>query len=80
MTIKLLAFGIAKEILHTHMCVYELKQGETIADLKASLLSDYPDFSRLLRLSFAVNESYVNDSHPLTEGDEVVLIPPVSGG
>lgn len=29
---------------------------------------------------FAVNGAYVDSQHPLHEGDEVVLIPPVAGG
>ncbi len=29
---------------------------------------------------FVVNGSYVESSHPLQEGDEVVFIPPVAGG
>ena len=31
-------------------------------------------------LVYAVNKSYVKRGHALAEGDEVALIPPVSGG
>jgi molybdopterin converting factor small subunit len=31
-------------------------------------------------LAFAVGEEYQTDSYALTENDEVVIIPPVSGG
>ncbi len=31
-------------------------------------------------LSYAVNRAYVGRDHPLAQGDEVALIPPVSGG
>ena len=31
-------------------------------------------------LLYAVNKAYVDRDHPLTDGDEIALIPPVSGG
>src|SRR3990170_5150325 len=38
-------------------------------------LADYGD-----SLMFAVNAEYVSPDHPLRDGDELALIPPVSGG
>ena len=52
----------------------------TIGGLKETLIEQYEDFTKLKSLRFAVNEEYVEDSYTLNEGDEVVLIPPVSGG
>jgi molybdopterin converting factor subunit 1 len=80
MTIRLLAFGIAKDILQARTRSFELSDESTIAGLKTALIVEFPDLSGLQRLSFAVNESYVKDNFILNEGDEVVLIPPVSGG
>jgi len=80
MKLHLLAFGIAKDILHGGSVSYDLIVGDRISDLKQSLLETYPDFVALTSLSFAVNETYVTDDHRLKEGDEIVLIPPVSGG
>ena len=40
----------------------------------------YPEFAKLKSLSFAVGENYQDDSYALHENDEVVIIPPVSGG
>jgi len=34
----------------------------------------------LPRVAFAVNQSYVDRSTPLHDGDELAVIPPVSGG
>jgi molybdopterin converting factor small subunit len=31
-------------------------------------------------LMYAVNAEYVDQDHPLRDGDELALIPPVSGG
>lgn len=45
------------------------------------LLSDHPALGeRRPRLAVAVNRAYSGFDAPLAEGDEVVFIPPISGG
>lgn len=80
MKIKLRAFGIAKDILGNRILEIEVKEKATIANLKTLLIETYPTFSKLASLSFAVNESYQEDDFLLSEGEEVVIIPPVAGG
>lgn len=80
MKIRLLAFGIARDILRARTLDYVLLQGNTIGELRAALAADYSALGQLASLSFAVNEEYAGDTKELREGDEVVLIPPVSGG
>ena len=80
MEIRILAFGIAKDILGTNKSSLQLPANTTVHSLKEHLLGVHPDFSKLTSLRFAVNEEYVQDSYELVDGDEVVLIPPVSGG
>ncbi len=80
MKIKLIAYGIAKDILQSKQLEYELKLGDTISALKQNLFQQYPEFSKLKSLAFAVGEDYQEDSYRLKENDEVVIIPPVSGG
>jgi MoaE-MoaD fusion protein len=56
----------------------ELAEGATAADVWASLadrLGERPD-----GLVLAVNRRYAAEDTPLADGDEVALIPPVSGG
>jgi molybdopterin converting factor subunit 1 len=54
----------------------ELAEGATAADVWAALqLGDEPR-----GLLYAVNKEYAERDRPLAEGDEVALIPPVSGG
>jgi molybdopterin synthase catalytic subunit len=54
----------------------ELDDVETIADVWPALgLGDEP-----AGLLYAVNRAYVEPGHALRDGDEVALIPPVSGG
>jgi molybdopterin converting factor subunit 1 len=80
MIVKVLCFGITKEILGGFEKEIELSEGGTVSALKSKLLVDYPDFSKLTSLRIAVNEEYGNEALVLSEKDEVVLIPPVSGG
>jgi molybdopterin synthase catalytic subunit/molybdopterin converting factor small subunit len=54
----------------------ELDGVERVGDVWARLgLGDEPD-----GLLYAVNKEYAPREHPLDDGDEVALIPPVSGG
>ena len=54
----------------------ELEEGARVGDLWATLqLGAEPD-----GLLYAVNKEYAGRDRPLADGDEVALIPPVSGG
>ncbi len=80
MEITVVAFGIARDILSSGMTQVELSGDSSIGNLKNQLIEKYPDFGALASLRFAVNEEYQADSFQLKPGDEVVIIPPVSGG
>ena len=80
MKIRIVAFGIAKDILQAKQIDIELTPGNTISALRQVLLQMHPEFSKLKSLSFAVGVNYQDDSYQLNDNDEVVIIPPVSGG
>ncbi len=80
MKLKITAFGIAKDILKTNSLALEITNVGTIGELKDHLCQEYPDFKKLQKISFAVNEEYQADDFSLGENDEVIVIPPVSGG
>jgi molybdopterin converting factor small subunit len=80
MKVKLVAYGIAREILNTREMNWSIASGYSIAHLKQELIEKYPTFGKLSKLSFAVDEEYRDDSFLLNDGVEVVIIPPVSGG
>ena len=59
----------------------ELPQGTTVSAAVEQLVTRYPAIrSDCARTAFAVNRDYVKPDHPLADGDELALIPPVSGG
>ena len=80
MKIKLIAFGIAKEIIGHAESDLEVKNPCNIGDLKRILMTQYHEFKKLQSIKFAINEDYQEDHFQIHEGDEVVIIPPVSGG
>jgi molybdopterin converting factor small subunit len=80
MKIKLIAFGIAKEILQSRQVEIEMNAGDTISALRKTLFQRYPELAKLKSLSFAVGVNYQEDTYGLHDNDEVVIIPPVSGG
>lgn len=80
MQVKLRAFGVARDIIGSS--ILELDEGAlgTTGDVKAYLIENYPKFADLLTFSLAVKDEYQEDDFVLSEHDEVIIIPPVSGG
>lgn len=80
MKIKVKLFGIAKDIVASTYYEVLLNEGETVNTLKSKLKIEYPAFADLRSLMIAVNNEYAKDDLMINKGDEVALIPPVSGG
>ena len=80
MNIKVISFGIAKEIIGQLELPVQLTETATVADLKRYLIQQFPYFQKLASLRVAVNTEYADDATSLHSNDEIVLIPPVSGG
>lgn len=78
MKVKVAAYGIAREITG-NLTEVEVQHG-TVGELREVLLASYPALRSLVSLMVAVNQEYASDDLLLQPGDEVVLIPPVSGG
>jgi molybdopterin synthase catalytic subunit len=82
MRVQLLRFGVLKDQLDADAA--EIPEGATVADLLAVLTSQHssqPTLTRLLtRIAVSVNAEYAQGWQVLREGDEVGLLPPVSGG
>lgn len=55
--------------------------GCTVADLKAAVAEAAPSIAPLMSIvRVAVNQTFAAEEDPVSEGDEIALIPPVSGG
>jgi molybdopterin synthase catalytic subunit len=81
MRITLLAFGILRDHLGSTTGTLDLAAGSTVRDLLDHCRSLTPQKSvPWSSIAVAVNQEYVPATHPLADGDEVALLPPVSGG
>lgn len=81
MKITVLLFGPLGEAASPRLEDFELPEGSRVADLRAALESRFPAAAPgLANAAVAVNASYCRGDHLLGAGDEVALIPPVSGG
>ena len=79
--VHLVSFGPLKTIFPEGGAWRELRVGESVADLLALLRSEGVVAEGLLRsAAVAVNHEYAGLEQDLCDGDEVALLPPVSGG
>jgi molybdopterin synthase catalytic subunit len=79
--IRLKLFASVREIVGQRELVLEVPAECTVSALPPRLVSEFPKLRALMpSLQFAVNHEYVNGERVLTAGDEVAVIPPVSGG
>ena len=80
MRVKVLFFGVLKEHCGTAEREVELQQTARVADVLA-WAADFAGDDRVLRTSaVAVNRTYAAKETMLNDGDEIALLPPVSGG
>ena len=81
MRVKVKLFAILRERAGTAEITKEIQDGSTVADLWAVPQRDYPKLAVPgIRLLYAVNQDYVTPDRVLKNSDEVVFVPPVSGG
>ncbi len=82
MRVQLLPFGVLKDVVSSTQ--FELPERATVGDLLVVVgekLRDHPIAAQLLpRIAVSVNAEYAQPWQILAEGDEVGLLPPVSGG
>jgi MoaE-MoaD fusion protein len=80
-TVRVRAFAALREALGFGEVGLELRRGATVAQLTEQLAAEHPDANLAgRRFGIAVNRAYVSPDTALNDGDEVALIPPVSGG
>ena len=82
MRVQILSFGVLKDMLSTGPV--ELPERATVGDLLALLkdrVEPHSAAAQLMpRIAVSVNAEYAQLGQVLAEGDEVGLLPPVSGG
>lgn len=78
-TVKL--FAAARDAAGWQERVLDMPDGSTVADLRRTIFGMLPQSAALLEASaVAVNQQFARAPHTLKDGDEVAVLPPVSGG
>jgi len=79
MKIKIKLFASCREIAGTNELELQAKKGETVSGIMAALRQRFPRLS-LADIMVAVNQEFAPSDYILKDGDEIALLPPVSGG
>lgn len=81
MKVNVLFFASCRDLVGSAEREMDLPDGATVGDLMIEIASEHPRFREMVpSLMVSVNQDYRERSDVLREGDEVALIPPVSGG
>jgi len=80
MKVRLLFFASLRERTGHTALDHEIGAGTTAGALLDELRRTLPAMAAVGRISIAVNEEYCEPGRILSDGDEVALLPPVSGG
>jgi molybdopterin converting factor subunit 1 len=81
MQVRLLFFATLKDIVGARQMQVDVPSGATVSDVLSHLERTYPRIKdyRPVVLT-AINEEYVDQTARVSDGDEVAIFPPVSGG
>lgn len=79
--VKLRFFGILRELAKGQEAAIQLQENTKVRDLVEIIGERFPNLRQHLKVvSFAVDNEYADKDRALKNGDEVGLIPPISGG
>jgi MoaE-MoaD fusion protein len=79
MRVRVLLFGVLKEVFGSNAMNIDLPDGARVAVLLEQLAASNP-MPALKGIAVSINAEFANASQVLRDGDEVGLLPPVSGG
>jgi molybdopterin converting factor subunit 1 len=79
MRVRVLYFGVLKDVMGQSGSVMEVAEGSSVAELLA-VHRGLAEASVWDSVAVAVNQEYARGTEVLKDGDEVALLPPVSGG
>ena len=81
MRITILAFAKLRDLVGAPRLVRDVPAGATVEIVWQTLAGEFPAAAPYrASLSAAVNAAYAKFAAPVSDGDEVAFLPPVSGG
>jgi molybdopterin converting factor subunit 1 len=79
--VRVRLFARLREMVGAGELERELDEGSRVGDLLNSLYVEYPGLADLMaRTVIAVNQEFATPNTQLSDGDEIAVFPPVSGG
>ena len=81
MNIEVKLFAAARQAANQETLSIEIAEGTTVQQLKVELGQHFPDLKSMLdHLLVAIDTEYAGEDQVLQAGQDIALIPPVSGG
>ena len=80
MTVTVRLFAVMAQHARTGQVALELPAGATVGEVRRELLRRDGQLPWPGGTMWAVNQEYAGEDAVLNDGDEVAIIPPVSGG
>ena len=81
MTVRVRLFALLRDLAGTGAADLSLPDGSTAAAAAEAVAVRFPAVRDAVpRVMYAVNQEYADAGTVLSDGDELALIPPVSGG
>ncbi|KAG0581879.1 hypothetical protein M758_3G016500 [Ceratodon purpureus] len=79
--VQALLFARAQELAGVSAVALEIQEGWTTANCFAAVVAKYPALKAISScMMVALNHDYVTEPVLVKDGDELALIPPISGG
>ena len=79
-SVKIKLFAMCRELIGKDQITLKLKNEMTVGDIRKKILKLCPVLSGRTQFVVAVNYVIVDEITPISEKDEVAILPPVSGG
>lgn len=81
MTVRILLFAGLRQLAGKSVIELELPGAVTVETVRDALFHSYPELRTLVMSSrWAIHDEFISLQTAVTDGDELTIIPPVSGG
>ncbi len=81
MKVKVKYFAVCREMFNRDEEEMELPDGAVLMDILKRLEEEWPEIPEYYQvMQMSVNWEYATERTKLSDGDEIALIPPVTGG
>ena len=80
MKVNVKFFALGRELVGNSSLEIEMNENDNIKNLIDRLHKEHPKFKELKSFLVAVNMEYADFQKSLNDGDQIAIIPPVSGG